>query len=84
MFVTTIPSVSTTLAVADVVGGLHGPFHNKKNLYPLLNEWARAQRIMVDTTTTAGEQVEREKAIQDTMETVLEMRLDALRRRLYG
>jgi hypothetical protein len=39
---------------------------------------------MVDTTTTAGEQVEREKAIQDTMETVLEMRLDALRRRLYG
>ena len=71
------------LGASPVGGGLTGVSHKNKNP-PLLNEWARAQRIMVDTSTTSGERAEKEKAIQETMETVLEMRLDALRRRLYG
>ena len=72
------------LGASPVGGGLTGVSHKNKNNPPLLNEWACAQRIMVDTSTTSGERAEKEKAIQETMETVLEMRLDALRRRLYG
>ena len=83
MFVTITHCVSTILGASPVGGGLTGVSHKTQNP-PLLNEWARAQRIMVDTSTTSGERAEKEKAIQDTMETVLEMRLDALRRRLYG
>ena len=83
MFVTITHSVSTILAASRVGGGRTGVSHKTKTP-PLFNEWARAQRIMVDTSTTSGERATKEKAIQDTMETVLEMRLDALRRRLYG
>ena len=57
------------------------------NLIPRLQEWACAQTVMVETgnpNLTCGERAQHEQDIQATMETVLEMQLDALRRRLYG